>query len=369
LSAAQRKRLNRIWSRQGSLKLTPALQNNSDFTLPQRLSKPQTGKLNTFNRPRMALMLRIFSLLALFMLGPSVQAVDNDNASAETSDSTPATTEVETDSLVVERIERERSVDDNRSVLLAHKRNFFLPLTWAVDPNNEPYENETGDTNNELDNAEAQFQISLKLPIAEGIFTEQDAIYGAFTLRAFWQVYNTDISAPFRETNYEPEIFWVTPIPWNVFGGDATLLSLGLSHESNGRTQQTSRSWNRLYAGLIWERSRFVYYLKVWWRIPEDEKDDPLDPNGDDNPDIEQYMGNFEFTAIYRKFDHEVSVKLRNNLDVDDNFGAVQLDWTFPLEGRYRGYLQFFNGYGESLIDYDTRIERVGIGILLTDLL
>ena len=112
-----------------------------------------------------------------------------------------------------------------------------------------------------------------------------------------------------------------------------------------------------------------VYRLKAWWRIPEDEKDDPSDSDGDDNPDIEDYLGNFEFTAVYRNYEHEISVMLRNNLDSDDNHGAIQLGWTFPLQRRFRGYVQYFNGYGESLIDYNADIERIGIGILLSDLL
>ena len=315
-------------------------------------------------------MFRILGLLLLLPLCALAQSVETSSTSEVQPDSgTQTEIEEPAESLVNERIERERAVGDNRSVLIAHKRNYFLPLTWASNPNNEPYQIEGSDSEESLDNLEAQFQISLKLPIAEGVFTENDAIFGAFTLKAFWQVYNTDISAPFRETNYEPEVFWITPVPWNVFGGDATLVTLGLSHQSNGRTQPTSRSWNRIYAGLVWEHSRYVYYLKAWWRIPEDEKDDPLDPKGDDNPDIEDYMGNFEFTAVYHKHDHEISAMLRNNLDLDENRGAIQLDWTFPLTGRYRGYLQFFNGYGESLIDYDAHIQRIGIGILLTDLL
>ena len=313
---------------------------------------------------------RILSLLFLIPLCAQAQSVEPD-ITIEVQPDSSTSTEIEAppESLVIERIERERAVRDNRSVLIAHKRNYFLPVTYATNPNNEPFEAVGDNADEELDNLEAQFQISLKLPISEGVFTDNDAIVGAFTLKAFWQVYNQDISAPFRETNYEPEVFWITPVPWNVFGGDATLVSLGLSHQSNGRAQLTSRSWNRVYAGLIWERSRYVYHLKTWWRIPEDEKDDPLAADGDDNPDIEDYMGNFEFTVAYRKSDYEVSAMFRNNLDTDENRGAIQLDWTFPLTGRYRGYLQYFNGYGESLIDYNAHINRIGVGIILTDLL
>ena len=275
----------------------------------------------------------------------------------------------ENNSLVMERIEREREAQDNRSVLLAHKRNYILPLTYANNPNDEVFEQTSSDFGEDLDNLEMQFQLSLKAPIAEGLFTEQDALFFGFTVRAFWQAYNKDISAPFRETNYEPEIYWATPVPWEILGGDASFVAIGLSHQSNGRSLPFSRSWNRLYAGIAWERWRYVFALKAWWRIPEDDKDDPLDPDGDDNPDIEDYLGNFEFTVAYRKFDQEVAVMLRNNLDSDENRGAIQVDWTFPLHRRFRGYVQYFNGYGESLIDYNADIERIGIGILLSDLL
>jgi phospholipase A1 len=283
---------------------------------------------------------------------------------------TDAEPEVEENgSLVIDRIKREREAQDNRAVLLAHKRNYVLPLTYADQPNNDVFEAGSSDFGQDLDNLEIQFQLSLKAPIAEGLFIDQDALFFGFTVRAFWQAYNQEISAPFRETNYEPEIYWATPVPWEIFGGDASFVAIGLSHQSNGRSQLFSRSWNRLYAGVAWERWRYVFALKAWWRIPEDEKDDPLDPDGDDNPDIEDYLGNFEFTVAYRKFDHEVAVMLRNNLDSEDNRGAIQIDWTFPMHRRFRGYVQFFNGYGESLIDYDAHIERIGVGILLSDLL
>ena len=315
-------------------------------------------------------------LCCLFLILPAVIASSALAAEPETAPATEqlpetgtATDDAGNGSLVKERLERERRVADNPSVLLAHKRNYLLPLTYAASPNEAVFDSGDSDLGTDLDNLEVQFQLSIKAALTEGLLFEQDALYVGATVKAFWQAYNKDISAPFRETNYEPELFWITPVPWTVFGGDATLFGLGLSHQSNGRSLPFSRSWNRLYGSVIWERWRYVFHFKAWWRIPEDEKDDALDPEGDDNPDIEDYLGNFEFTVAYRKFDHEVSVMLRNNLDREDNRGAIQVDWTFPLQRRFRGYIQFFNGYGESLIDYDAHIERIGVGILLSDLL
>ena len=73
----------------------------------------------------------------------------------------------------------------------------------------------------------------------------------------------------------------------------ARAMSLGFVHQSNGRSQLLSRSWNRIYADFIFEIDDFSFSFKPWYRLPENEKSDPLDPVGDDNPDIEEYMGKF----------------------------------------------------------------------------
>jgi len=48
---------------------------------------------------------------------------------------------------------------------------------------------------------------------------------------------------------------------------------------------------------FIYEDTNYTISLRPWWRIPEDEKDGPSDPEGDDNPTIDDYMGHFELTG------------------------------------------------------------------------
>jgi phospholipase A1 len=274
------------------------------------------------------------------------------------------------DSAGTTRMDAEAATGGNRFVLTPHKRNYFL-VTYANDPNDDAFKNLQNDDDAELDNAETQFQVSIKVALARDTFTEGDAVQFGFSIKSFWQTFNDDQSSPFRETNYQPEIWYRTPLSWNSFGSDTMLWGIGAEHQSNGRSRELSRSWNRVYTTVTWLTDEYAFRFKPWYRIPEDDKDDPTDTDGDDNPDIHKYMGYFEVTGIYHAEGHEFGFMFRNNVGsgADNMRGAIQLDYTFPLWGRVRGYAQLFNGYGQSLIDYNANVTSAGIGFLLSDIL
>ncbi|MDO6692312.1 phospholipase A [Aliiglaciecola sp. 3_MG-2023] len=241
-----------------------------------------------------------------------------------------------------------------------YKTNYILPVSYIKDPNTIGV---TELDSENVDNLEAKYQISVKLPI----HINDDAlsgVYAGFSVTSFWQVYNDEASKPFRETNYEPEIFYFWKTQYRFLGIKFDQIHLGLNHNSNGQSGLKSRSWNRLYASALFSDVDSVYYLKAWYRIPEDEKETVNSPDGDDNPDITDYLGHFEIGYGKKVGNFNFLTFVRNNLK-SDNKGSIELNITYPLNDRYDVVFQYFNGYGDSLIDYNRHQQRYGIGIQL----
>ncbi len=267
----------------------------------------------------------------------------------------PVVAEESTDSAIDQRYQLEWETYDNPFAITPHRPTYILPLAYNDSPNNEPYSG----LPLEVEQNEIKMQFSFKVPLARKFILGQGMLSFGYTQQSFWQAYNGNYSSPFRETNYEPEILLSFFGDYELGGFHGRLITLSFNHQSNGRSEPLSRSWNRVMLDFVLERDGTYMSIKPWWRIPEDLA-------GDDNPDIEDYLGNFELRLLRKFGGHSIGLMARNNLD-RDNKGAVQLDYTFPLNNRLRGYLQLFNGYGESLIDYNHYGRSIGVGIMLTD--
>lgn len=231
---------------------------------------------------------------------------------------------------------------------------YALPVTYSSDRNEQATTPTRQSDKYDLDSVEAKFQLSLKTKLWDNLIGDNGDIWGGYTQESHWQAYNSD-SAPFRETNYMPEIFmsWRTgvdlgPLRWQF-------VNLGLIHQSNGRGEELSRSWNRFYAMFGFEGKNTDVYVRPWIRV--------LEESDDDNPDIEDYMGYGDLRIVHRRGNHDLGLMARYN--VAENNGALQLGWHWPLIGDVKGYIQLFTGYGESLIDYNHKQTTVGVGASL----
>jgi phospholipase A1 len=264
------------------------------------------------------------------------------------------------------RIIKERQTEFEPYVLTPHKINYILPTLTTNAINKGAYSSFDGYEDN-LENVEAKFQLSLKVPLNyNSMLIEGDGLYFGFTIQAWWQIYAENISKPFRETNYQPEFFYLAPLEWHPLGGN-TGFAVGIEHQSNGRTQNLSRSWNRVYASFLYEKNNFALSFRPWVRLSEDDKEFVLDPKGDDNPDIDDFLGSTDLGLVYEWGDLEFSFSGRRNFST--NNGSAEFSFTFPLWGKLRGYAMAFTGYGDSLIDYNYSQTRFGVGIALSNVL
>jgi len=262
---------------------------------------------------------------------------------------------------------------NNPFTIMPHHENFLLFAGYSPNNLTEKHWSPNGDRDYKKDykrdTNEAQFQISFKLPLYENIFNENANLFIAYTQNSFWQVYNREHSKPFRETNYMPELF----VEWNPNKkiGFSTLqkIRLSLAHQSNGQDIGASRSWNRTQLHLLFQNNNFSYGVDIWDRWDERSKHSLSDPKGDDNPHLEEYIGRQKYFIAYATDNYKLSLTHQNDIfDYHSSKGNTKVDFIFPsMHENFDFFIRYFNGYGESLIDYDVKIQRVSFGIIVAD--
>ncbi|RXP59488.1 phospholipase [Lutibacter sp. HS1-25] len=215
----------------------------------------------------------------------------------------------------------------------------------------------------DLNPVELKFQLSFKTKILQNVFGEKTGgdFWIGYTQSSRWQIYNAKQSRPFRETNYEPEMIFILPTKYKLFGLNGVYTGVALTHQSNGRANPLSRSWNRVIFHVGLEAQNWSVIFKPWIRISEDLAED-------DNPNIENYIGRAELLVAYKHNRHQVSFRGRHSLNGgDNNRGSVQFDYAAQLYNNLKIYTQFFHGYGESLIDFNHKQTTIGIGLSLVN--
>lgn len=215
----------------------------------------------------------------------------------------------------------------------------------------------------------ARFQLSFKFrpigPSDDRIPGERfwEDVYVAFTQTSLWDLHS--LSKPFTDSSYRPSAFYHRYDTGVELLGARLGYAAGFEHESNGKGGADSRSINILFARptLRWGESddwQFVASPKLYWYLDKEENDD-----------IHRFRGYGDFIF---SLEHPRSLKLAATLRAGTSgHGSLLVDATYPFAkindlvplGLVHGYLhlQFFDGWGESLLHYDERAEtqfRVG---------
>ena len=260
----------------------------------------------------------------------------------------------------------ELDINRGRFVFRPYKPVYFFPLFYSSDVNRLPGSSNPRTTVTEpinLDHTESKFQLSFKTKLGNDLLGQNGDLWLGYTQTSRWQIYNSNESRPFRETNHEPEFIFTWRTNTRLLGFKARLLSLSLNHQSNGQDEPLSRSWNRIILTVGLDRPDWVVMFRPWWRIPETSNEE------DENPDIQDFVGRAEFLVVHRKGNsHQISTRIRHSLrDGEEARGSIELNWSYPCFDRLRCHAQVFDGYGESLIDYNHSSTAIGLGVDLIE--
>lgn len=202
-------------------------------------------------------------------------------------------------------------------------------------------------------NTNVKFQISIAQRLTRSTLPWGTYLYLFYTQKCFWNV--LEESLPMTDLNFNPGIGITKPLfVKNRYIGKMTFL---IEHESNGRDSIQSRSWNRVaLAGNVMVTKNLMVHAKAWIPIVD----------GQNNKDIVDYCGfcqfGFQVISDDRRFSGGLTVVPRKH------FGCnTILDLSYRIFKRDNQFLflQYYNGYGEGLLEYNKYHSQLRIGILI----
>lgn len=204
-------------------------------------------------------------------------------------------------------------------------------------------------------NTNIKFQISVAQRLTHATLPWGTYLYLFYTQKCFWNV--LEESLPMTDLNFNPGIGLTKPLfAKNRYIGKLTFM---IEHESNGRDSIQSRSWNRVaLAANIFVTKNLMVHGKIWAPIVD----------GKNNKDIVDYCGFFNFgcqvVSDNRRFNAGLTVVKRKGWNLNAN---IVLDLSYRIFKKDNQYLtlQFYNGYGEGLLDYNKYHCQVRLGLLI----
>jgi len=269
------------------------------------------------------LLLIIVSLLAALWMPAMAQIVTRESSEQQIADSI-------------------RSELDNRPYFSLYKDTYFIGGT-VLGGTPDGY------------NSDVKFQISFQQRLTKSVLPFHTYLYLFYSQKAIWHVFRN--SLPFRDLNFNPGIGLSKHIIMkNKLVGKATLM---LEHESNGKAGTESRSWNKIsIAAEAYIAPQLMAHGKYWIPIVD----------GMYNKDILDYCGVYQagFQAISNDSKWVLDMTLVKRKGWNFNFNTiVQLGYRLNHNSNQFLMLQYYNGYGECMMDYKQYHSRIRIGLLI----
>lgn len=204
-------------------------------------------------------------------------------------------------------------------------------------------------------NSNVKFQISVSQRLTKSPLPWNTYLYLFYTQKCFWNV--LEESLPMTDLNFNPGIGWAK----HLFVKDRYIgkLMLVVEHESNGKDGDASRSWNRITMGAnIMIDPQFMVHGKAWIPIVD----------GENNRDILDYCGIYQIgTSVMsanKRFGAAVILTKRRGWNLNYNT-VVELSYRFTNNQNQYFFAQYYNGYGEGLLDYKQFHSQFRIGMVI----